>query len=247
MEPRIPTLEEPGREAVEAAGPAARPAPPYYDLTTVVEDGFVWWPGLAVEVRPLVWQERRCVLEEGCHFTVRLFERLSMHTGTHVDAPSHTAAGGGTVEALAAERFVGRCQVIRVEVGRDQPILPAHLTAEVAAPRVLLRTDTFFLDGRFNEDPAYPTRELVDHLHERGVDLLGIDGPSIDRLDSKDFPAHRALAAHGMVGLEWLLLAGVPAGVYVLEALPLRLRGLDASMTRALLWQPSAWRARVDS
>ena len=68
-----------------------------------------------------------------------------------------------------------------------------------------------------------------------GVVLVGLDSPSVDRFDSKDLPSHKALARHGIANLECLALDGVPAGRYEIVALPLRLKGRDASPVRAIL------------
>ena len=47
--------------------------------------------------------------------------------------------------------------------------------------------------------------------------------------------AHHALARHAMANLEGLVLDGVDEGEYELIALPLRIRGGDASPVRAVL------------
>jgi arylformamidase len=70
---------------------------------------------------------------------------------------------------------------------------------------------------------------------ERGVRLLGTDAPSVDALDSKDLPAHRACAAHDVTIVEGLRLARVAPGRYELLCLPLSLPDADASPVRALL------------
>jgi arylformamidase len=71
----------------------------------------------------------------------------------------------------------------------------------------------------------------------RGVVLIGIDTPSIDPFSSKSLPTHHATRqGTGVAILEGLDLAQVPPGLYELVALPLRLRGADASPVRATLW-----------
>ncbi len=79
------------------------------------------------------------------------------------------------------------------------------------------------------------TVELIEYLAERGVVLIGLDSPSFDRFDSKDLPCHQALYRHGIANLEGLALEGVPTGRYELIALPLKLKGRDASPVRAVL------------
>ena len=102
-------------------------------------------------------------------------------------------------------------------------------------PRVLLVTGTFPNPRQWNSNFAALSPTLVDHLHGQGVRLIGIDTPSVDLFDSKDLPAHQRFLAHDMAILEGLSLDGVPAGVYELIALPLKLAGFDASPVRAVL------------
>ncbi|HZN04841.1 MAG TPA: hypothetical protein VFD06_14750, partial [Candidatus Polarisedimenticolia bacterium] len=102
-------------------------------------------------------------------------------------------------------------------------------------PRVLLATGTFPDPTVFNEDFAALSPALIDHLHEGGARLVGVDTPSLDPCHSKDLPAHRACLRHDMAILEGLLLAHVPEGVYELIALPLRIAGADGSPVRAIL------------
>jgi arylformamidase len=100
---------------------------------------------------------------------------------------------------------------------------------------VLVKTGTFPDPTKWNSDFAALSVELVEALAARGAITIGIDTPSVDVQDSKDLPAHKAMLRHDMAILEGLVLAGVPAGVYELIALPLRLVGFDASPVRAVL------------
>ena len=85
------------------------------------------------------------------------------------------------------------------------------------------------------EDFAALDPTLIDGLHAAGVRLVGIDTPSVDLFASKDLPTHGACLRHDIRILEGLVLSEVPAGVYELIALPLRLEGFDASPVRAVL------------
>jgi arylformamidase len=100
---------------------------------------------------------------------------------------------------------------------------------------VLLRTGCIKDRTVFPQPVACLTVELVEHLAAAGVVLVGLDSPSVDRFDSKDLPVHKALYRRGIANLENLALAGVPPGRYELIALPLKLKGRDASPVRAVL------------
>jgi len=90
-------------------------------------------------------------------------------------------------------------------------------------------------DEQWPENFPYPTVALIDWLATRGVVLLGVDTPSVDRFDSKGLPCHHRLYRHGMASLETLVLKGVPDGVYELVALPLKIAGVCGSPVRAIL------------
>ena len=68
-----------------------------------------------------------------------------------------------------------------------------------------------------------------------GVRLVGVNGPSLDPLDSRSMDAHKILFAGGACILENLALSGIDAGDYELVAPPLAIVGGDAAPVRALL------------
>jgi arylformamidase len=105
----------------------------------------------------------------------------------------------------------------------------------VLVPRVLLATGRTVGAGAFDRGYAAPSPALAEALVAAGVELLGIDTPSVDRFEDEALPVHRCLAAGGVAILEGLALADVPGDVYELIALPLRLVGCDGSPVRAVL------------
>jgi arylformamidase len=162
--------------------------------------------------------------------------RTTTHVGAHADAPSHYVADGADIAARRLDYYLGRCVVVHVSVPRGQRITSEHIEGKVlAAPRVLFRTGTFPDHRNWNEDFASLSPSLVDHLYQHGVMLIGIDTPSVDPFESKALEAHQAFARHDMAILEGLVLDGVAEGEYELIALPLRIRGGDASPVRAVL------------
>lgn len=161
--------------------------------------------------------------------------RGTVHLGAHADAPIHYLAGGAGVEARPLERYFGRCQLMRVNVDRGARIQVADLSGPVEAPRLLLHTGTFPDPETWNEDFAAFSPELVDHLAAHGVVTIGIDTPSVDPQDDAELLSHQRVAAHDLAILEGLVLGQVPAGLYTLIALPLKIEGADAAPVRAAL------------
>jgi arylformamidase len=162
---------------------------------------------------------------------------LSVHNGSHVDAPFHYDNHGATIDALDP-LFVGPARVIdargRTELTAD---LFSGLTDREleASPRILFRTDAWGDPASF--PTAWPLLEpsLPAWLAQRGVRLVGLDVPSVDELTCKEMTRHRLMLAAGLLILESLDLRGVEPGPYELIALPLRLLGADGSPVRAVL------------
>ncbi len=198
------------------------------DISPLIDKDIDVWPGDTPFVQTI-----NLDMSAGANLTLSDV-RTTVHVGAHADAPSHYVAGGADIASRKLDFYVGRCAVVQVDVARGERILPRHVPP-FDAPRVLFRTGTFPDPRRWNNDFASLSPELVDALHERGVVLIGIDTPSVDPFDSKALEAHQAFARNDMAILEGLVLDGVEEGQYELIALPLRIRGGDASPVRAVL------------
>ena len=199
------------------------------DITPPVSPRLRVWPGDT----PLQ-RELRCDMHRGDNITLSTLH-ATVHLGAHADAPSHYGVEAPTIDERRLDYYLGPCQVIRVNVARRTRIAPALLSTTIQTPRVLFATGTYPDSEHFNEDFAALAPELVEYLHHRGVQLIGIDTPSVDLFDSKDLPSHRQFLKYDMAILECLMLKDVPEGLYELIALPLKLVDFDASPVRAIL------------
>lgn len=164
----------------------------------------------------------------------------TLHLGAHADSSSHYHASGKGVEARPLERYLGRCQVIEVKLPRGARILPAHFSDPVSAPRVLFKTLSFPDPNFWNDDFNSLSPELIHFLADKGVQLVGLDTPSVDPCDSKQLESHQALFARDLAVLEGLILKHVSPGLYSLIALPLPLKDADASPVRAILLEENS-------
>ncbi len=201
-----------------------------YDISPPLTEHTAVFPGDTPLTRSVQLQVERGdpVTLSSLHSTV--------HVGAHIDGPNHYAPGAPGVESWLLERCIGPCQVVHVHIERGEHITAGHLRgALIDQPRVLLRTDTQPDWRVFNADFAALTPEAVGHLHAAGVELVGIDTPSVDAADSTELPSHARCRAHGMTILEGVRLEDVPEGTYELIAAPLKLVGFDASPVRAVL------------
>lgn len=161
--------------------------------------------------------------------------RISIHTGTHADAPYHYNDAGRKIDEVPADTFVGPALVVDIRghatITRD--LLAAHDFA--ATPRVLFKSDSWTDYSVFPSTWPLMSADVPAWLAARGVKLVGFDVPSVDHLTSKGLPIHYACDAANLLIIENLDLRTVTPGVYELIALPLRIKGGDGSPLRAIL------------
>lgn len=200
-----------------------------YDVSVMTRVGTPEWPGDT----PF-----------SCGWTARIADGSSVnltsvtsspHVGTHADAPLHVADGAGAADTLPLDAFIGPAFVL------DASGPPRDLDATVVerlpagTERLLLRTGATIAAGTFPDDWSVLTADAVTLLVARGLRLLGVDAPSVDRRDSKTLAVHHALFDSGACLLENLDLRGVSEGRYQLLAAPVRWAGVDAAPVRAVL------------
>lgn len=159
---------------------------------------------------------------------------MSLHTGTHADAPLHFLAKGGSPVDADLDPYIGPAQV--VDCTGSEMIKVAHIEPLIAIrpERVLFKTGSASPES-FDSDFAWFSAEAARALVALGVVLIGIDTPSVDKSDSKTLESHKIFATASVSILENLVLDHVTPGTYELIALPLKLDGMDASPVRAIL------------
>lgn len=160
---------------------------------------------------------------------------MSVHNGTHVDAPYHYDSEGETIDEIPLELYIGKALVVEVS---DSDIIDIAAFNDIdlsQASRVLLKTALPNDPNHFPEKMPEIEPAVAAHLAKHGVKLLGVDLPSVDLEVSKDLLTHHALYEQGIYILENLMLDTCEAGLYEMIALPLRIVGADASPVRAVI------------
>jgi len=161
----------------------------------------------------------------------------TLHVGAHADSPRHYHQEGETIEQRSLNYYFGKCQVIHIDIQKKSRIRVNDLkNKEISQERVLFFTNTFADSNQWNEDFASLSVELVEYLDSKNVILVGIDTPSVDPANAKVLEAHHAIYQSNMAILEGVVLSEVPEGIYHLTALPLKIKGADASPVRAALF-----------
>lgn len=174
--------------------------------------------------------------EKGHHMTLSSIE-ATLHLGAHADGPVHYDKNGEGIGERSLDYYMGPCQVIDLSrvAGPGVKIISDDLRKfSFETTRVLVKTGSYN-HQRWSDDFSYFSEGAIKFLVDKGVKLIGIDTPSIDKADSRNLAAHHLVAQNNMAVLEGLELTYVDEGKYQLIALPLKLTGADASPVRAVL------------
>ncbi|WDL95977.1 arylformamidase [Alicyclobacillus sp. ALC3] len=203
----------------------------WIDVSQRLTRGVATWPGDTPFSYELAWTKA----DSGSVNVGRV--TMSIHTGTHVDAPFHFDDAGLRAADLDLTAFIGPARVVHLPLGEDGVLGPDALSAFdlTGVTRLLVRTDAWRDRAKFPEHipPLHPA--LGPFLAALGVRLFGVDLPSVDVLDSKPLPTHHALTEEGIAIVEGLVLDDVAPGDYEFIALPLALADADGSPVRAVL------------
>ena len=184
--------------------------------------GIACWPGdTSFEHQENAWE------------TVRVGAvTMSLHTGTHIDAPRHLVSEIGSVDGIPDSTLCGPATVIDA---RGVEALTADMFEGISSQRVLVRTDAWIDSSNFPLSFPLLTQAAATLLASRGVVLFGIDLPSVDAVDSKDLPIHHVLMNAGITICEGLAFdqGNVCAGDVELTIVPFVIQGADAAPARA--------------
>jgi arylformamidase len=211
----------------------------WIDVTVPLRDGMVHWPD-----DPAVRIGRHLALERGdpCNLTV---VSMSVHSGTHMDAPLHFVSRGDAIDSMPLEAGVGPARVIGVRTRSAIDVAELRRHRIRRGERVLFRTRNstrVWRTDRFIEDFVHFTTEAAAYLADRKARTIGIDYLSVAGFHDDTEATHRALLEAGVWIIEGLDLSKVPPGPYDMLCLPMKIAAGDGAPARVFL-RPRARRA----
>lgn len=207
-----------------------------FDITLPITTQMPVWPG-----DPPVIIEQVESMDKGSRYNqTRL--AMSVHTGTHVDAPHHILNNHQTVDALPLDVLTGPALVVQLPDAIHE--ITGHVLEETQMPsrveRLLLRTrnSQYWQAGshEFHTNFAAVQADGARWLVQHGIRLVGVDYLSVAPYDEGE-PTHRILLGAGIVVLEGLDLHHISPGWYDLFCLPLKISHSDGAPARAVLIQ----------
>jgi kynurenine formamidase len=233
----------------------------WVDLTHAFSDRTIYWP---TDTLGFVHEKLAYGRTDGGWFYSSYRYSAAEHGGTHLDAPIHFAEGGQTGDAIPLSSLIGPAAVVDVSARAtaDYLVSVEDLTGwESEHGRIpdgailLVRTGW---DRRYGDRAAYlgtarKGPEAVPELHfpglapeaarwlveQRRISAFGLDTPSVDYGQSKDFGTHVILAARNIPGFENVanLERLPPAGSFVV-ALPMKIEGGSGGPLRIVAFVP---------
>jgi arylformamidase len=206
-----------------------------YDISLTISQDLPVWPG-----DPQIKLERIQKIEDGDAANVTKMT-MSVHVGTHVDAPYHFLGEQNiTIEKLSLKLLNGRAYVLHVPDEIDQ--IDADYLKNAQIPprtrRILFKTRNSKLwaneTKKFQKDFVAINKDGAQYLADRNVKLIGVDYLSVAPFTDSISP-HKILLKANIIIVEGLNLSQVSQGRYTLHCLPLKIAGADGAPARAIL------------
>jgi len=205
------------------------------DLSHQMENGMPYYPG----DDPPNFKQVSTHEKDGAQVT---HLKISTHTGTHLDTPAHFIANGLTTDVMDLDNFYGRGVLIDCSnFGKKQQI-PAGLISTYKAK--LEEADYALIFTGW--DVHWGTKDYFDHFPVLSVEAtellvnfnlkgIGLDFPSIDSIDSTEYPNHKLVLGKGMIIIENLTnLINLIDKPFHFAAFPLKIKKGDGSSVRAV-------------
>jgi arylformamidase len=205
-----------------------------FDISLTISQELPVWPG-----DPAISLQQVSTMDKGdvCNVT---HLSMSVHAGTHVDAPHHFLNDKRTVEKLDLNVLNGQAYVIEFpsEIKEIDFKNLECATIPSGVERLLIRTRNSEIwrlsEKKFQEDFVAIVEDGAQWLVKKGIKLVGVDYLSVAPF-GKSVPTHQILLKAGVIALEGLDLSKISGGFYDLYCLPLKLSGSDGAPARAIL------------
>lgn len=204
----------------------------FIDISVSVSKKLPLWPG---NTPPLFEQVSNLKKGGTCNET---FLHMNAHAGTHIDAPLHFIQDGDAIDKMDLSIFSGPAYVADftsvkeiTKTNLEKKNIPSHTT------KLLFKTSNSELWGNeteFKKDYVGLTPDGAEWIAANNFDLVGNDYLSIAKFEDA-VEVHNILLGKGIAVLEGINLSSVEEGEYELTCFPIKLAGIEAASTRAVL------------
>ena len=231
------------------------------DLTHPFNERSVYWPTAEMFNKTEVYKGHT---DGGFYYSAYNFSAAE-HGGTHMDAPIHFAEGGNTADKVPVSQLIGPGIVIDVSAQASQNVdylvtaddIKAFEARHGVIPQgaiVLINTGraALYPDRKAYMGTAERGADAVPDLHfpglgldgakllvSRGISAVGLDTPSIDYGQSRDFSTHVALMTNNIPAFENVAdMSELPPTGTTIIALPMKIEGGSGGPLRIVAHLP---------
>ena len=212
------------------------------DVTYPIFENMTGWPG-----QPATEVEAISCMHCGDAARVSVLH-MSVHSGTHMDAPSHFLSEGKDISRSPFGVGLGPVRV--ASIACEGAVTPEQLAAYEArtrplqaGERLILRTPNsdhgLWLQQPFDKEYHGISPAAADYIARRKLSLIGVDYLSVGPFYEGNPQTHRTLLGAEVCIIEGVDLRRITEGDYEMICLPLKIVGSDASPIRILL-RPAA-------
>ena len=152
---------------------------------------------------------------------------MNLHTGTHMDFPLHMIKDGQNSDHLDLNKLITVVKVFDL----------SHLSDSIQEDDIKnfnIKTNDFVLfktrnsfEDTFNNKFVYLGESAASFLANQHIKGVGVDGLGVER-DQAGHPTHKLLFNANAIIIEGLRLKDIQQGIYMMYALPIKIKGVEA-------------------
>ena len=185
-----------------------------------------------MEVYKNIEKKKPKIIQKQSRYVTEHDLEINLHTGTHIDAPYHMILNGNKVNDYELSRFITDAKVFEIRNVK-------YIEKKDLAPLDIEEGDTVILktENSYNHDLmnfVFLKESGAQYLLDKKINAVGIDTLGIER-SQDNHPTHKLLLSNDIIIIEGLYLKNVNEGKYKLIFLPIKIKGVEASFTRAVL------------
>lgn len=197
----------------------------YYDITMAIE------PDMMVYKNK---QEKKPIFTKIVSSTYETMLNFNLHTGTHIDFPSHIFVNGKTSTNFELTSLFLNVKVFDlthlIEKIEEKDLVNLNIKEN---DFIMLKTKNSF-DKKFSFEFVYLTESGAKFLALKKIKGVGIDSLGIERNQTGHL-THKVLFENNVIIMEGVNLQNVPQGKFEMIAMPMKILNTDALPVSAVL------------
>lgn len=156
------------------------------------------------------------------------------HAGTHIDAPFYLFNEKWKSDEVPFDVLMGDCQVIDLTDVDDYITVEDLKKHDIKSTRIMLKTkNSYDPMEKYNPNHVAIDIDAAKYLRDLGIKLIGYDYQSFER--NGEVNIHRIFMEENIICLDNLRLKDTEEKEYELICLPVKVTGIDAAPSRAIL------------